>query len=784
MLNPALLWFLPLAALPIVLHLLNLYRLRTIDLPTFRFLMEGYVQQRRRIQLVEWLLMLLRTAFVLLVIGAMSRPVVERFGFLFGGAGGKDVVFVVDASMTTGLVTDGTSGMHRMREAVRSASQRLKPSDFVTLIRAGMEPKVLYRAAFGDGKRLQAEIDSLEPDPGSAELSTALAEALSGPPRGARSIWIISDCERRAWRRLKEHPSSQKIPENVQLILVDAGSRSRVTNLAILGDPPRSQRPVVGLPVELVVRLEAAGIDEPIETKVTVVLDDEPVAQVSLTIAAGRVTTHSIAVVPKRAGVIHGRLELPADAFPEDDSLLFVLNVEPRVDVLVIAPPNVQPLSDPALFLRAALTSPQESMAGKQSTIDNKPTESQIAQSLDAKVIRSNALEERHVKEADVLIVADTTLDGTRMRWIRSKVEEGAGLVMISGPNSSPKADPALLAIVPGNPKEMILDFGKPVGDPNDERSGVAFGSVDLSHPVFAAFVSVSKQGGSSSASPFETLQFFRHVPLEVPSSGTPMTHEGPVVTDSKKNPVIVIARLSDGTPVFVETRIGRGRVIVAGVAVTPEWSNLPVHPSFVPIVLRSVQHVRPERPVLAAESVRPYEPAPIMLVDTWRRAIVQSIDPAGGRRAIETVAGDDRVTGALEDTRKIGYYEFDFQPPAESKDDPIRLGMVVNREIEAATIDHLSQSEVQNVFEPHATTYLAGTADDPVLHAQLTGRREIWRWLVWFTFAVIGIEFFLSTLSPLVPRQDGSVSRGWRGWLQRWNDWIGRAVGNVEQLT
>jgi len=187
---------------------------------------------------------------------------------------------------------------------------------------------------------------------------------------------------------------------------------------------------------------------------------------------------------------------------------------------------------------------------------------------------------------------------------------------------------------------------------------------------------------------------------------------------------------------------------------------------------------------VLAAESVRPYEPAPIMLVDTWRRAIVQSIDPAGGRRAIETVAGDDRVTGALEDTRKIGYYEFDFQPPAESKDDPIRLGMVVNREIEAATIDHLSQSEVQNVFEPHATTYLAGTADDPVLHAQLTGRREIWRWLVWFTFAVIGIEFFLSTLSPLVPRQDGSVSRGWRGWLQRWNDWIGRAVGNVEQLT
>ena len=65
MLNPLLLWFLPLALLPVLLHLLNLHRLREVELPTFRFLMEGYVQQRRRVRLVEWLLLLLRTAVVL-----------------------------------------------------------------------------------------------------------------------------------------------------------------------------------------------------------------------------------------------------------------------------------------------------------------------------------------------------------------------------------------------------------------------------------------------------------------------------------------------------------------------------------------------------------------------------------------------------------------------------------------------------------------------------------------------------------------------------------------------
>ena len=439
MLNPLLLWFLPLAVLPVLLHLLNLHRLREVDLPTFRFLMEGYVQQRRRVRLVEWLLMLLRTAVVLALIWAFSRPVLERFGGLFGG-GGRDVVLVVDAGMTSGLVSEGTSAIHRIREAVRSAASRFRPTDFVTLVRAGMEPKVLSRAAVGDGKRLAAEIDTLEPDPGTADLAAGLAEAISGPPRGPRSIWIISDCERRAWRRLAEDPATARIPDSVQLVVVDVGSRGRVTNLAILGDPPRAQRPVVGLPVELTLRIEGAGLDTATETKATVELDDEIVAQVPLVVTPGRVTTSTVAIHPPRPGVLRGRVSLPADAFPEDDSLLFVLNVEPRLGVLVIAPAGVEPIYDPGLFLRAALDSPREAVAATRRTANDTlgndtPGRSDIAGSLDVVVTRANAFDERQVKAADVIVLADTRFDGGRQRWLRSRVEAGAGL-LIAHPQS------------------------------------------------------------------------------------------------------------------------------------------------------------------------------------------------------------------------------------------------------------------------------------------------------------------------------------------------------------
>ena len=386
-------------------------------------------------------------------------------------------------------------------------------------------------------------------------------------------------------------------------------------------------------------------------------------------------------------------------------------------------------------------------------------------------VARSDAVDEKKLRSADVIFLVEQRLDGSRLKWLRERVEAGAGLVLVAGSQKHGTDDlRGLLAVDGKQPDVLPLGLGKPVGDLNDETAARSLAAVDYSHPIFAAFRPATADPATE-PSAFDTLRVFRHEPLEM------RPPVGDTAGPRRPPPVVVLARLDDGSAVIAETRLGRGRVLVSGLPVTPDWSTLPVHPSFVPIMLRMVQHVRPEPPAVAVESVHPYEPAPIRLNDAWRRAVVQAIGPGGGRRAIETVAGDDGVTGALEDTRAVGFYEFDVEPPAGSTTPPLRLGMTVNRDVETAAFDHVAAGEIAAAFAPHPVVHLASTAEDPTLHTQLTGRREIWRWLIFGLFGLFGFEFLLSTLRP--PAAPGTGGQA-GSWSQRINDWLARAVGNT----
>jgi hypothetical protein len=98
-LNPLALFGLLAAALPILLHLLNLRKLRTVEFSTLAFLKELQKTRIRRLKLRQILLLILRTLLILLIVIAFSRPTLR--GTLIGNLGTHartSAVFIIDDS--------------------------------------------------------------------------------------------------------------------------------------------------------------------------------------------------------------------------------------------------------------------------------------------------------------------------------------------------------------------------------------------------------------------------------------------------------------------------------------------------------------------------------------------------------------------------------------------------------------------------------------------------------------------------------------------------------------
>ena len=63
------------AAGPLIIHLLNRQRYRTIDWAAMEFLLRAVRRRRRRVQLRDLLLLLLRTLAIVFFVLAMARPI-------------------------------------------------------------------------------------------------------------------------------------------------------------------------------------------------------------------------------------------------------------------------------------------------------------------------------------------------------------------------------------------------------------------------------------------------------------------------------------------------------------------------------------------------------------------------------------------------------------------------------------------------------------------------------------------------------------------------------------
>ena len=357
-LQPAALIALPLAALPVIIHLIHLYRRRQVRWAAMIFLRAAQQMNKGLSRLRQILILALRILAVAAIILVAGRPLAGGWLGLTGGA--PDTVLILldrSASMEQKDLATGVSkrlaGLRNLAKAINDTSGRR--SHLVLIDSALGKPLALDRAD------ALLDVPQTDPTDTAADIPALLQAALdyiAANKTGRTDIWLLSDLQQSDW-----DPSSGRWQTLRSAFALLQGVRFHILaypqpapgDLAVTVEHvvrhETDEKAELLLDLRIIRRLPAGEHPQPIDVPVRFVVN------VVSTTAKFTLTENQLALegysipIDKATHRGWGRVELPADACPENNVFHFVFDDPPPLQSVIVSDDEAE-----SLPLRAALS--------------------------------------------------------------------------------------------------------------------------------------------------------------------------------------------------------------------------------------------------------------------------------------------------------------------------------------------------------------------------------------------------------------------------------------------
>jgi hypothetical protein len=561
-LNPIALIGLLTAGIPILLHIFNLRKLKTIEFSTLSFLKELQKTKIRRLKLRQLLLLFLRTLLVVLVVLAFSRPTSK--GSLPGGLAEQaktTAVIVFDDSQSMTANDEQGELMHQAKNAAIAIVNLLKDGDEVFLIKLSDVP-VDGTSEIPSAQRnfpaIRNTINEIKPSSMHRTIEDALrftARLLATSQNFNKEVYFVSDFQSGSLES-KAHmakTSERLFAPTTQFFLIPLGKRE-LQNVSIESIEILNTIFEVNRSFAIKVKLTNHGSLNLQNHVVSVYQDGSRVGQKSIDIRAGQSVETEFTLVPKHSGFIEGKIELEDDDLEFDNTRFFTVHIPEELHVLLVG--NASDFTYLRITLATRLTDSSANLKINQITYDS--------------------FSSSQLNNIDVVVLSNLhELTHDQSFALKSYLQNGGGMLFFPGEQTTSNAFNTAIAGPLGISTVMTSEDNVTAQATN---SFIEFDKIDFRHSLFTGMFEKTEEKHSQ-----ETTQ--RQRVLESPR----ITKSFHYIPTLKSRSIIT---LTNGFPFLMEEQVGDGHILLFSVAANTEWSDLPLKGLFVPLMHRSLAYL------------------------------------------------------------------------------------------------------------------------------------------------------------------------------------------------
>ena len=700
------------AAAPWLIHLLSRRKYRETAWAAMDFLLAAVKRRTRRIQIEQWLLLVVRTLLVVTLVAAVAQPYLEHAAPIFSPHGSTHRVLVIDSSYSMGYKSADRTRFEQAKQWAARIVQQSSPGDGFTLLQMASPPRVIVATPGLDKEPVRQEIQNLELLHTGADLAATLAEvhkvldtARHDNPRLTRhEVYFFSDLQRATWMPAMSEAAKAELRRRAaglaaiaELQVIDLGQPGD-DNLAVTSLDLREPVVLAGRSVAMEAGIRDFGNVARQHQAIDLLVDGHPAGRQYVDVPAGgnavvhfdprfeSAGDHAVEVRlagdPLKPGDVHG----PADALEVDNHRYLAVNVRQATRVLCVDGRPAGDVTKSSVFNLA--------LALRSRSDPNRPPP------IVADIAAENALLERDLGQYDCGMLSDVAqFTASETRRLDNYLIHGGSLVFFLGDHvSADNYNSVLAGRVPEGSRQILPARLVAVA----KNPGGSLDPLDYRHPI------VQKFRGQEKAQLLESpvLQYFKvKLPEAVPGGQAQATvgdatRPPPVKGESRnaraapRSPAEVVLALSNGDPLIVTQPVRHGRVVLVTTSADRSWGSLPIWPTYEPLV----------KEILAWCTAGQAQPRNLAVGDPLESALAAvpaltgvSIERPGGQfRAVPLEVQGDYSTWRYDDTLVSGIYTARFAPPLL----PSQL-FAVNLLTAESDLTPISRDELQNEVWP-----------------------------------------------------------------------------------
>lgn len=537
-LNPAVLFGLLAASIPIIIHLLNLRKLKKIDFSTLQFLKELQKNKIRKIKIKQWLLLALRVLIILAIVTAFARPTIV--GVSIGGttsAAKTTAVFILDDTFSMSVVDQNGSYFNQAKEAIKNILTQFEEGDEFGLVLVSHQPDEIEMTS--NLNKFVQEVDATNISYASGKLNNSIikaAELIGEAKNFNKEIYVLTDFQKGRLANEDEIIDlKEQLGEQVRLYTFNYSGKE-VFNFGIDDLKLNTQIFEKDKPVKFEATLKNYSERTKDNLVVSLFINGERLAQQSINLNSGESKIANLEASARNFGYNDAIIEIEEDDIIQDNKRYTSFFISEKIPVLILA----DDINDTKL-IEAALKSVSEKGY------------------FDITIKKTEQISGVSLNNFQVIILLSDNFGNESVK-LNQFLSSGKGIVIFPpSENGSSGFNSSLNSIGITSAGSFVkLEAGQ----------SIHFSETDFNHPLFENIFMDEKKKQIESP---EIFSYFKINPVGKGKS---------------------IIKLQDESSFLSEYSIGDGKVLLFSSSPVFSWSDFQIKGIFAPLVTKSVMYL------------------------------------------------------------------------------------------------------------------------------------------------------------------------------------------------